>query len=201
MRDRIAWKYLLGLELTDPGFDFSVLSEFRARLLTGSAERRVLTRILAVCQEAGLLERGGPEGRTGPYGLHPCPGRSAYPQPVGAHRGNCPGRAQCPGRGGPEVAGGVDAPGLGRALRPSGGELPAAAESSGASRLRPESGRRWCRGARHGHLHGYSWMARPGGSGHGAEESVAAAVLSNARRPGPDRKGTSPNTAVPAGLT
>ncbi|NIY69274.1 transposase IS4 family protein [Streptomyces malaysiensis] len=60
VRDRIAWKYLLGLELTDPGFDFSVLSEFRARLLTGSAERRVLTRILAVCQEAGLLERGGP---------------------------------------------------------------------------------------------------------------------------------------------
>ena len=30
---RIDWKYLLCLELTDPGFDHSVLSEFRTRLL------------------------------------------------------------------------------------------------------------------------------------------------------------------------
>ena len=33
VRARIDWKYLLGLELTDSGFDFSVLSEFRTRLL------------------------------------------------------------------------------------------------------------------------------------------------------------------------
>ena len=33
VRARIDWKYLLGLELTDAGFDFSVLSEFRTRLL------------------------------------------------------------------------------------------------------------------------------------------------------------------------
>jgi transposase len=33
VRARIDWKYLLGLPLTDPGFDFSVLSEFRDRLL------------------------------------------------------------------------------------------------------------------------------------------------------------------------
>src|SRR5512135_227346 len=39
VRGRIDWKYLLGLELTDPGFDFSVLCEFRARLATGGAER------------------------------------------------------------------------------------------------------------------------------------------------------------------
>jgi transposase len=32
VRGRIDWKYLLGLELTDDGFDFSVLSRFRARL-------------------------------------------------------------------------------------------------------------------------------------------------------------------------
>ena len=32
VRGRLDWKYLLGLELTDPGFDASVLSEFRARL-------------------------------------------------------------------------------------------------------------------------------------------------------------------------
>src|SRR5258708_19474900 len=33
VRGRLDWKYLLGLELTDPGFDASVLSEFRARLI------------------------------------------------------------------------------------------------------------------------------------------------------------------------
>ena len=37
VRARIDWKYLLGLALTDPGFDFSVLSEFRDRLLASSA--------------------------------------------------------------------------------------------------------------------------------------------------------------------
>ncbi len=35
VRSRIDWKYLLGLELTDSGFDFSVLCEFRARLMAG----------------------------------------------------------------------------------------------------------------------------------------------------------------------
>ena len=39
VRSRIDWKYALGLELTDPGFDFTVLSEFRARLVAGGAER------------------------------------------------------------------------------------------------------------------------------------------------------------------
>lgn len=33
VRARIDWKYALGLELRDPGFDYSVLSEFRARLI------------------------------------------------------------------------------------------------------------------------------------------------------------------------
>jgi transposase len=42
VRARIDWKYLLGLDLTDPGFDFSVLSEFRDRLLAGSAEAVLL---------------------------------------------------------------------------------------------------------------------------------------------------------------
>ena len=33
VRSRIDWKYLLGLELEDAGFDFSVMSEFRDRIL------------------------------------------------------------------------------------------------------------------------------------------------------------------------
>src|SRR5689334_23790117 len=33
VRDRLAWKYALSLELTDVGFDHTVLSEFRSRLV------------------------------------------------------------------------------------------------------------------------------------------------------------------------
>ena len=37
VRSRIDWKYVLGLELTDPGFHHTVLSEFRTRLVAGEA--------------------------------------------------------------------------------------------------------------------------------------------------------------------
>src|SRR5512135_2537319 len=56
VRSRIDWKYLLGLELTDPGFDFSVLSEFRARLVTGGAERLLLEAMLESCLAHGLVK-------------------------------------------------------------------------------------------------------------------------------------------------
>jgi transposase len=59
VRGRIDWKYLLGLELTDPGFDFSVLSEFRERLLAGSAEEALLNTILQQCQTRGLIKSRG----------------------------------------------------------------------------------------------------------------------------------------------
>jgi transposase len=59
VRGRIDWKYALGLELSDPGFDFSVLSEFRARLLAGSAEERLLTAQLTLFQARGLVKAGG----------------------------------------------------------------------------------------------------------------------------------------------
>src|ERR671931_521577 len=55
VRARIDWKYALGLELSDPGFDFSVLSEFRSRLVAGSAEHSLLDALLAVCKQRGLL--------------------------------------------------------------------------------------------------------------------------------------------------
>src|SRR5215218_6789605 len=64
VRARIDWKYLLGLELTDPGFDHSVLCEFRSRLLAGSAEERLLGRLLEACQARGLLKARGPRQRT-----------------------------------------------------------------------------------------------------------------------------------------
>ena len=41
VRSRIDWKYALALELTDPGFDSTVLSEFRTRLVEGSVEHKM----------------------------------------------------------------------------------------------------------------------------------------------------------------
>lgn len=59
VRSRIDWKYALGLELTDPGFDHSVLSKFRTRLIEGAAEQLLLDAMLAQFQAKGLLKSGG----------------------------------------------------------------------------------------------------------------------------------------------
>lgn len=59
MRARIDFKYALGLDLDDPGFDFSVLSEFRDRLVDAEAGRRVLDGILAAAGEKRLLKTAG----------------------------------------------------------------------------------------------------------------------------------------------
>lgn len=59
VRGRIDWKYALGLELTDAGFDFSVLSEFRSRLLSGQAEQMLLDRMLDHFAQKGLVKARG----------------------------------------------------------------------------------------------------------------------------------------------
>lgn len=59
VRERIDWKYALGLELTDPGFDYSLLSEFRTRLVEQQAETLLLERLLQVCKERQWLKAGG----------------------------------------------------------------------------------------------------------------------------------------------
>lgn len=59
VRSRIDWKYLLGLELEDPGFDFSVLSELRGRILRGGMEERLLDELLERFRERGLLKVRG----------------------------------------------------------------------------------------------------------------------------------------------
>ena len=66
VRGRIDWKYALGLELADPGFDFSVLCEFRARLVAGRLEQGLLDAMLAQLRERGLLRRGDASARTAP---------------------------------------------------------------------------------------------------------------------------------------
>jgi transposase len=69
VRARIDWKYLLSLDLTDPGFDFSVLSEFRDRLLAGSAEELLLDKLLERCQALGLLKARGQQRTDSTHGL------------------------------------------------------------------------------------------------------------------------------------
>ena len=59
VRSRIDWKYLLGLALDDPGFDYSILSEFRARLIAGRAELLLLDSLLQRVEALGLLKRRG----------------------------------------------------------------------------------------------------------------------------------------------
>jgi transposase len=59
VRARIDWKYALGLQLTDAGFDFSVLSEFRNRLVEGGLEQHLLDAMLTEFQAQGLLKERG----------------------------------------------------------------------------------------------------------------------------------------------
>src|SRR5438132_5331946 len=59
VRGRIDWKYALALELTDPGFDSSVLCEFRQRLITGNAELLLFETMLTLFRDQGLIKAKG----------------------------------------------------------------------------------------------------------------------------------------------
>ncbi len=60
VRGRIDWKYALALELTDSGFDSSVLREFRTRLIAGNAELLLFETMLTLFREQGYVK---PRGR------------------------------------------------------------------------------------------------------------------------------------------
>src|SRR5947209_468127 len=59
VRARIDWKYLLGLELRDAGFDFTILTDFRARLLAGEAEQRIFELLVQRLSEGGWIKKRG----------------------------------------------------------------------------------------------------------------------------------------------
>jgi transposase len=59
VRTRIDWKYALHLPLNDIGFDASVLSEFRDRLVANKAERVVFDRVLEKMKAEGMLKGRG----------------------------------------------------------------------------------------------------------------------------------------------
>jgi transposase len=53
------WKYALSLDLTDPGFDFTLLHDFRGRVLTHQAGQRFLDTFLATCKARGWIKARG----------------------------------------------------------------------------------------------------------------------------------------------
>jgi transposase len=59
VRSRIDWKYGLSLDLEDDGFDHTVLSEFRMRLVAGSAELRLLDLLLEQGKQHGWVKARG----------------------------------------------------------------------------------------------------------------------------------------------
>jgi len=124
VRSRIDWKYALSLELTDPGFDHTVLSEFRSRLLSG--ERRGGT--APARSPAGTPARArlaqSPRAPTDRFGACAGSGPRAQPGGVGGRDAAC--RAQQLGGGGSRVAAGPCPAGMGRPLRAAGHRGPAA---------------------------------------------------------------------------
>ena len=83
VRARIDWKYVLGLELTDPGFHYSVLCEFRERLIQGDVQSLLLDRVLAHLREKKLLEEVAQSARTPTHRLHSCVGLYPCDEPSG----------------------------------------------------------------------------------------------------------------------
>src|SRR5207247_10312562 len=59
VRGLVHWTYGVGLDLGDPGFEFTVLGGFRDRLLAGGAERVIFDALLARLRELGLVGAGG----------------------------------------------------------------------------------------------------------------------------------------------
>ena len=59
VRTRIGWQYLLGLSLDDPGFDHTVLAEFRGKVADAGLEQVALDALLARLAAGGLVKAGG----------------------------------------------------------------------------------------------------------------------------------------------
>jgi transposase len=59
VRRCIDWKYALSLELTDAGFHFTSLHDFRQRLLAHDGAQRLLDTFLAICKARGWTKARG----------------------------------------------------------------------------------------------------------------------------------------------
>src|SRR5205807_10539546 len=59
VRTRIDWLYALALPLDEPGFDYSIMTDFRQRVLAAGAQDLILEPILQLSRERGWLKAGG----------------------------------------------------------------------------------------------------------------------------------------------
>jgi transposase len=59
VRRCIDWNYALSLDLHDPGFDFTLLHDFRERLLAHDAPQRFLDTFLTACKARGWIKARG----------------------------------------------------------------------------------------------------------------------------------------------
>jgi transposase len=59
VRTRIDWQYLLGLRVDDPGFDHTVLAEFRGKVAGAGLEQVALDALLEKLMAGGLVKAGG----------------------------------------------------------------------------------------------------------------------------------------------
>jgi transposase len=124
VRGRLDWKYCLGLELDDDGFDFSVLSGFRDRLVAGAMEAALLEALLARLGALGLVTAGMRQRTDSTHVL----GRIRELNRPGAGRGECPGGAGGAGRRGAGLASAGDRCVLAGGLRAADRCVPAAGQ-------------------------------------------------------------------------
>jgi transposase len=61
------WKYALSLELSDPGFDFTLLHDFRQRLLSHDGAQLMLDTLLETCKERGWIKTRGKQRTDSTY--------------------------------------------------------------------------------------------------------------------------------------
>src|SRR3712207_3410575 len=59
MRRCMDWKYALSLELSDAGFHYTLLHDFRERLLAHDGAQRLLDTFLATCKARGWIKAQG----------------------------------------------------------------------------------------------------------------------------------------------
>jgi transposase len=67
VRRCMAWKYALSLELSDAGFDFTLLHDFRQRLLLHDGAQRLLDTLLDTCKARGWIKTRGKQRTDSTY--------------------------------------------------------------------------------------------------------------------------------------
>src|SRR5215468_1579526 len=63
------WKYALSLELSDPGFNFTLLHDFRERLVRHEGAQQLLDRLLETCKARGWIKTRGKQRTDSTHGL------------------------------------------------------------------------------------------------------------------------------------